>query len=312
MTLYARGYRRYEDGFASRAVRFGPIFVQGYRGAVRTKAFRRFLSLFLLILIVYCMLYYLNPKALLGRMTGTDGVGGPTRSETLLRTVAMYLGALEWLSPLLVLFVGSGLIAEDLRTRALPLYLVRPITPTDYWLGKWLIPTGVLAAALLAPTLGLVGFGILLEPSDQVLDFAVNQGRLVLGVFAAFAAASAAYGGLVLLVSTLTGRRTPALVLGAAAIFVAPVVVALVIGASLRGRIDSGVVAKGGLVDAVRTLALPNDVAAIFHAVSGAPLNSHDEQVLPPVGHAVAMVVAVLLLGAFVVIRRARTVEVVA
>ncbi len=144
--------------------------------------------LFLLILIIHCMTYYLNPMAFFRRISGADAGGGPSRVETLRETVASFLSALEWLSPLLVLFVGSGLVAEDLRTRALPLYLVRPITPVDYWLGKWLVPAGVLAASVLLPALFLVLFGVLLEPSDQVLDFASEQGPLVLALLAAYAA----------------------------------------------------------------------------------------------------------------------------
>ena len=273
------------------------------------KSFRRFALLFVLILIIHCMTYYLNPMAFYRRMSGGEG-GGPSQSDTLRETVATFLIALQWLSPLLVLFVGSGLIADDLKSRALPLYLVRPITPTDYWLGKWLIPAGVLLVQFLLPMLCLVLFGILLEPSDRVLDFAAEQGRLVLGVLASYVAASAAYGSLVLIVSTLTGRRTPALVVGAAAIFVAPVLVGLAVSAARTGRID-GVIPSSGMLDAVRTLALPNDVSAIFHAVSGHAIDPHAQLFMPPVGAAVAMLVAIFLLGAFVVIRRARTVEVV-
>src|SRR5579871_508530 len=37
---------------------------------------------------------------------------------------------------LLVTFAGPGLISQDLRFNALPLYFARPLTRTDYFLGK--------------------------------------------------------------------------------------------------------------------------------------------------------------------------------
>lgn len=49
---------------------------------------------------------------------------------------------------LLALIVGSGLIAEDRRDNAIPLYLSRPLTPVEYLLGKF----GVLAAFILGIT----------------------------------------------------------------------------------------------------------------------------------------------------------------
>lgn len=311
MTLYARGYRRYEDGFHARRLRFGPIFVQGYREAIRSKAFRRLMSLFTVILIVHCMMYYFNPDQFLRRLSGTVRPGSASSSETLRASVGSLLGALKWLSPLLVLFVGSGLVADDLRTRALPLYLVRPITPVDYWLGKWLIPAAVLAVAVLFPLLVLLLFGVLLEPSDQVFTFAAEQGRLALAILAAYAACAVAYGSLVVLLSTIAGRRTTALVLGAATIYGAQVVVHLAMGARFSGRMPQ-TVESHGLLDLVKTVWLPMDVASIFHAVSGTPIDPDYAAVAPDPWSAVGMLVVLFFLAAFFVVRRARSVEVVA
>ena len=311
MTLYSRGYRRNEDGFQSRRLRFGPIFVEGYRGAVKSKAFRRLMSLFTVILVIHCMMYYFNPDQFVRRISGVQGAGAPTGSDTLRASVASLLDSLRWLSPLLVLFVGSGLIAEDLRTRALPLYLVRPITPTDYWIGKWLIPAAVLGVAVLLPLLILLVFGVLLEPSDQVISFAGEQGRLVLAIFSSYVACAFAYGSLVVLLSTLAGRRTPALVLGAATIYGAEIVVGLAMRASTMGKLGQDA-ASNGFIDAVKAIWLPMDVASIFHAVSGAPIDRSDVELMPPVWSAVGMLVVLFSLAGFVVVRRARTVEVIA
>ena len=63
MTLYTRGYRRYEDGFKSRPLRFTPIFVEGYREAVRSRSFRLFQSLFVAAMLLFAVIYYLIPRS---------------------------------------------------------------------------------------------------------------------------------------------------------------------------------------------------------------------------------------------------------
>lgn len=311
MTLYARGYRRYEDGFAATSLRFRPIFAEGFGDAIRTKAFRRFVSLFVLLTIVFCMLFYVNPVEVARRVAPGGAVAGaPSTAELLRDTVANFLGTLDWLSPLLVIFVGSGLVAEDLRTRALPLYLVRTITPFDYWLGKFLIPAGVLAVAVLLPAFGLVLFGVLLQPSDEVISFAAGQGRLVLGILGAYAASSVAYGSLVLLFSTITARRTPALVFGAATIFLSPVVVGLAWNIKTHGgRVPEA--AHGGVFELIKALMLPGDVTSIFASISGARLEAGEGWGHAPVWAAASVIGSLFVVSAALVIRRARTVEVV-
>jgi ABC-type transport system involved in multi-copper enzyme maturation permease subunit len=313
VTLYTRGYRRYEDGFKARHLRFAPIYAESYRDAVRSRSFRVFLALFVAVMLFFAAVFYLVPRSFApaGASPEVVAFGETLRSMRLREFVAQYLYVLDWLTPLLVLFVGSGLVADDLRTRALPLYLVRPITPFDYWLGKFLVPAGVLGVAFLLPALFLVLFGISLEPSGNVTSFAAKQGPLLLGVVSAYVAAAAAYGSLVLLVSTLTGRRLRAAIFGGAVIFLSPVVVGLVVMAKTHdGKTPEAAV--GGPIEFVKSLMLPGDVTSIFRTVSEAGFDRHQKLILPSVEVAVATIVALTVAAAFVVIRRARTIEVVA
>lgn len=57
--------------------------------------------------------------------------------------------------------LGSGLIANDLKTKALPIYFSRPITPLTYLLGKWLTIAVFIAVVMLLPNLLSLGAGIL-------------------------------------------------------------------------------------------------------------------------------------------------------
>jgi ABC-type transport system involved in multi-copper enzyme maturation permease subunit len=51
----------------------------------------------------------------------------------------------------ITVYVGSGLIADDIRANALPLYLSRPITRTQYIAGKAAILMAALAAVTFVP-----------------------------------------------------------------------------------------------------------------------------------------------------------------
>lgn len=291
MTLHARGYRPHEHGLDGRGPRFLPILAQGYRDAVRGKAFRRLTLVFLIALVFHCVTLYVVPEFLLKRVSGFSGP-----SELLRTTVASYVQTMSPLVPLLALFVGAGLVAEDLRTRALPLYLVRALTPVDYWLGKLLIPVSVIATSYVAPLLFLVLFGVLLRPSDEILGFAAEQGRLTVAVLAHGLLTGLTYGSLMLLVSTLAGRRIGALLLGAAVVYGGEMLRVTLGRQSIPGR------------DYWRALALPSDLRVVFNEIAGIPPRWAGWS--PRVAFALVAVGVVIVVGALVVLRRARSVEV--
>jgi ABC-type transport system involved in multi-copper enzyme maturation permease subunit len=258
---------------------------------VQGKAFRRLTMVFVVALVFYCVILYVVPDFLVRRVRGEAGPG-----EVLRTTVAAYVQVMSGLVPLLALFVGAGLVAEDLRTRALPLYLVRPITPADYWLGKLLIPVAVIGTSYVLPLLFLVLFGILLRPSDEILGFAAAQAGLAGAVVVHGLLAGATYGSLMLLVSTLAGRRLGALLLGAAVVY----------GSEML-RVTLGRQEMPG-EEVWRALSLPADLKVIFHELADVPVRFAEWN--PKVGPAVAAVSVVVAAGAVVVLRRARSVEV--
>jgi hypothetical protein len=291
VTIHARGYRPHEHPLDARGPRFLPILDQGYRDAVRGKAFRRLTMVLLVGLVFHCVILYVVPDFLVRRVRGDAGAG-----EVLRTTVAAYVQVMSPVVPLLALFVGAGLVAEDLRTRALPLYLVRPITPLDYWLGKLLIPVAVIATSYVLPLLFLVAFGILLRPSAEILGFAADQAGLVGAVLVHGLATGLAYGSLMLLVSTLAGRRIGALLLGAAVVY----------GSEML-RLTMGRQEMPG-EDVWRALSLPADLKVIFHELADVPVRFADWY--PRAGLAAAVLSLVVAAGAVVVLRRARSAEV--
>jgi ABC-2 type transport system permease protein len=102
-----------------------------------------------------------------------------------------------YLSMILVLLVGPGLISQDLRFNALPLYFSRPMKRFDYFLGKLgvivaFIGTVTIVPSLVAYALGLLfsldlsiikdTFGLLLYSMAYGLVIAISSGVLMLAL----------------------------------------------------------------------------------------------------------------------------------
>ena len=126
MPIYEQTYRRHEARGSIRRVRFWPIT----REALRLILARR---LFLVLLFVACIpflarviqIYVVTRFPEAGRILPVDG---RLFGEFLLQ---------QWLWMLVItIFGGAGLIANDLRTGAILVYLSRPLTRRDYVLGK--------------------------------------------------------------------------------------------------------------------------------------------------------------------------------
>jgi ABC-type transport system involved in multi-copper enzyme maturation permease subunit len=111
----------------------------------------------------------------------------------------------ELISLLIVIgHFGAGLIANDLRTNALPIYFARPITPLTYLLGKWLTIAGFIAMAMLVPNLLALLAGILVAGAPGSWE----QTLRLAGCLAASGAGVMLVGGLVILaLSSLTADK---------------------------------------------------------------------------------------------------------
>lgn len=139
MPIYDQSYRRYEAREVLRRVRFWPITREALRLILARRAFLGLLMIawvpFLARVIqVYVVTRF--PEA--GRVLPVDG-----------RLFGEFLSQQSVFTLFLTVFGGAGLIANDLRTGAILVYLSRPLTRRDYVLGK----LGVLMALNLSVTL---------------------------------------------------------------------------------------------------------------------------------------------------------------
>lgn len=113
--------------------------------------------------------------------------------DLLWRSTFLMMAKLQMLWVLIVVArVGAGVIANDLKARALPIYFSKPVTPATYLLGKWAGVASFVALVTLVPSLSAFALGITLtggpETWAQVVTLALDltaSGTMVCVVSAA-------------------------------------------------------------------------------------------------------------------------------
>jgi ABC-type transport system involved in multi-copper enzyme maturation permease subunit len=154
MPIYDQGYRRYEARSPLHQARFWPITREALRLILAKRAFLGLLAVSFVPFIVRVVQIYLVtrfPEA--GRVLPIDG-----------RLFGDFLNQQIGFTILLSIFGASGLIANDLRTGAILVYLSRPLTQRDYIVGKLLVPLALNLAVTLVPGLVLYAVGLALAP----------------------------------------------------------------------------------------------------------------------------------------------------
>lgn len=179
-TVHSARYRRCERRTSRARWVALPIVVHGVRAALKDP--RNVLLAFSSLSLVLAAAVIFYVLSLFEDLIGTRDAQGLYRLLQLLlrvdlsdvaRTGAARLPLWQSLFLLMIkveffylLFVigqfGAGLIANDLKTKALPIYFARPITPLTYLLGKWLTIAGFIAMTTLVPNLLALLAGILM------------------------------------------------------------------------------------------------------------------------------------------------------
>ena len=309
MTVHARGYRTYQGTFGGTR----PVFTiagEGFRIALKQKAFKRIGILYLMWFSMCMFFLYLMFGTHIGKFMdavekGLEGVEGAPQDLALvaLNGVLLYFYKIVgYLTALLAIFVGAGLIAEDLDTGALPLYVVRPIRPWQYVVGKALVLPGILLVALVLP--GLLFYLIvgLWQPPGESWAFLSGHLDVVVAIFEHYVLAAAAYTGLMLFLSSRSPRRAAVAVMGAVTIF----------GGVLLGQLAQGGVVEGKLASIFLLGDLPkNAITPFLWRIRSATKPVEWEQLAshPAI---LGIALAVLVLGLLATWWRVRSVEVTA
>ena len=158
MPIYDQTYRRYEARGPLRRVRFWPITREALRLILVRRWFIGLMVLAWLPFVVRVIQIYIVtrfPEA--HRVLPVDGkLFGDYLSQQLLPAL------------IITIFAGAGLVANDLRTGAILVYLSRPLTRRDYVAGKLLVLVLLIASVTLVPGLLLYLVALSLAPDQFV------------------------------------------------------------------------------------------------------------------------------------------------
>jgi hypothetical protein len=299
MAVYARGYRSYEGTFRGPPVAWC-IFTEGARMALRRRGVRWIMRLIALICCVYAGVLYFQFG--LSRQAGDTlrafGMD-PSDRGNLAQRLREFHGISSVLASIAALLVGAGLVADDLRTRALALYLVRPIRPVDYMIGKAFILPAILVPLALVPGLTLWLILGLWQPAGETGVFLTENADVAWRVVRFYSIAALSMTGLMLLLSSRTPRRGVVLGLGAAIVF----------GGLVLRRIGTRIDSIWG--EMLRGADLLNNMTCDFKTAAPRRFERRSGRDWhPEVETTWIVATALLVLGLYLTWRRARTVEV--
>jgi len=257
-------YRHYEGPLHTRALRWWIVALAGIRMARKTKGFWVVSALALLPFIGFGLLLYFfgGPS---GQTPNTIPLMGSTPG---MKYAVVFYQAFEnqqlWLF-LITLMIGAGSIAADNQANALLLYLSKPITKSDYLLGKWMGIFLIVFAVAVLPALALYLFCLLSFASSGFLR---EEPLLFFRLIAASMIPAAVHASLMVGFSawSKTGRMAGALYAGL--YFVSMIVAVVVWAIRAHGKVDTGILE--------RHLSVPGAITGLAQNVYGVVMNIPD------------------------------------
>ena len=153
MAVYKRGYEPYGGDLTEQRWRFLIIARYGWRRLSDSRWLLIYLVLCMIPPIVYAALIYLPHNAAVSELLGKLNLFQVDPGFFL-----KYLSGQGQLAFVLAGFVGPGLVSPDLTNNALPLYLCRPFSRTEYVIGKMSVLAVLMSCITWIPGLLLFGF----------------------------------------------------------------------------------------------------------------------------------------------------------
>ena len=296
MAIYERGYRSYAGGFQS-TPGWWVIAREGWSQAWRHKGVRWMGTFVLLLACVGLVQMFMEMGAteLTGRLRGGDDKldFGERSIKALNRAHFTFYTSSSWLAVLAGVLMGCGLIADDLRSHGLTLYLVRPISRPSYVLGKALTLPIVFVILCLLPGLAMWLIVGLWQPPGETLSFLHEHREVAWRAVRHCVVVTASTTGLMLLLSSVTAKRGAALAAGAAISLLGGVL-------ALAGRLLPGLFGEVG-----GSLSILRNALREFRIASGRMMRW-----LPTERGVWIVTISLLVVGLLAVAWRARTTEV--
>ena len=160
MAVYEQSYKRYIGPLTPEWSRFLIIPRHAYRGVFKSKIFTAFFVVCFVPLLVEAILIYLHHNMNALGIMKVDMRELIPIDASFFQTFVNIQGGFALFVALLV---GPPLVSRDLRNNALPLYLCRPFSRTEYVLGKMSVLLILLSMITWIPQLLLFLFQAYLE-----------------------------------------------------------------------------------------------------------------------------------------------------
>ena len=167
MAVYDHSYKNYAGPLTPESSRFLIIPRHAFRDVFKSKLFTAFFAICFIPLLIEAILIYLhhNVNALaIMRVNVRELI---PIDASFFQTFVNIQGGFAFFVALLV---GPPLVSRDLRNNALPLYLCRPFSRTEYVAGKMSVLLILLSAMTWAPQLLLFLFQSYLEGGRWFID----------------------------------------------------------------------------------------------------------------------------------------------
>ncbi|HEV7396397.1 MAG TPA: hypothetical protein VGN86_07780 [Pyrinomonadaceae bacterium] len=155
MAVYEHNYRRYAGPLTPEWSRFLIIPRHAYRDIFKSKIFIAFFVACFIPLLIEAILIYLHHNVNALAILKVDVQRLIPIDASFFETFVSLQAALAFL---MTMMVGPPLVARDLRNNALPLYLCRPFSRSEYVFGKMSVVLILLSAITWIPQLLLFVF----------------------------------------------------------------------------------------------------------------------------------------------------------
>jgi len=167
MAVYEHTYKQYLGKLTPEWSRFLVIPRHAFRDVFKSKLFTAFFVVCFIPLLIEAILVYLHHNVNALAILKVDVRQLVPIDAFFFQTFVNLQGTFAFFVTLLV---GPPLVARDLRNNALPLYLCRPFSRTEYVLGKMSVLLILLSAITWVPQLLLFLFQSYLEGASWFVD----------------------------------------------------------------------------------------------------------------------------------------------
>ena len=167
MAVYDHSYKNYAGRLTPEWSRFLVIPRHAFRDVFKSKLFTAFFAICFIPLLVEAILIYLHHNVSALAMMKVNARELIPIDASFFQTFVNLQGGFAFFVTLLV---GPPLVSRDLRNNALPLYLCRPFSRTEYVAGKMAVVLILLSAITWVPQLLMFLFQSYLQGGGWFID----------------------------------------------------------------------------------------------------------------------------------------------